>query len=65
MFVKIVAMHSELVCLDKEGNLYQWKWEDPGPFPSERGSKLTHPKTKSLVTLELALILWKQEPVTT
>jgi E3 ubiquitin-protein ligase EDD1 len=56
VFVKIVAMHSELVCLDKEGNLYQWKWEDPGPFPSERGSKLTHPKTKSLGLLNESVV---------
>ncbi len=50
VFVKIASMHSELVCLDNEGNLYQWKWEDSTPFPpvNERGTKIAHPKTKSL-----------------
>ena len=56
MFVKIVAMHSELVCLDKEGNLYQWKWKESAPFSSERASKLTHPKTKSLGLLNECVV---------
>jgi E3 ubiquitin-protein ligase EDD1 len=50
VFVKMASMHSELVCLDNEGNLHQWKWNEPAPFPAlnERGTKITHPKTKSL-----------------
>ena len=49
-FVKIAAMHSELVCLDSDGNLHQWKWSDPAPFSplNERGTKVTHPRSKTL-----------------
>ena len=49
-FVKISPMHSELVCLDNDGNLYQWKWNEIVPYYSfnESGMKITHPKTKSL-----------------
>ncbi|XP_028405111.1 E3 ubiquitin-protein ligase UBR5-like isoform X2 [Dendronephthya gigantea] len=48
VFVKIAAMHSELVCLDADGNLYQWKWNDSVLTAQERDSKMTHPRIKSL-----------------
>lgn len=43
-------MYSELVCLDSDGKVHQWKWEDLYPYLSttDRGTKLTHPRTKSL-----------------
>ena len=49
-FEKIVAMHSELVCLGNDGKLYQWKWSEPEPYKSvdETGSTFHHPRTKSL-----------------
>lgn len=31
-FVQIAAIHSELIALSADGQLYQWKWDDSDPY---------------------------------
>lgn len=31
-FIQIAAIHSELIALSSEGQLFQWKWEDADPY---------------------------------
>uniref|UniRef100_A0A8D8R3Z7 E3 ubiquitin-protein ligase hyd n=1 Tax=Cacopsylla melanoneura TaxID=428564 RepID=A0A8D8R3Z7_9HEMI len=43
-FVNIASLHSELVALSTNGQLYQWKWNEPEPYRSPDG-QVHHPKT--------------------
>ena len=37
-FVKIAALHSELVAVSSSGHLYQWRWCDMTPFRGDNPS---------------------------
>ncbi len=37
-FTHIAAMHSELVAVNVNGQLCQWKWSDPEPFHNKEVS---------------------------
>lgn len=49
-FVKIGALHSELVAVGKDGSLYQWRWRSKFPFFARLGERkiIFHPKTLDL-----------------
>lgn len=58
-FVKIAAMHSELVALGKDGALYQWKWKSKLPYVADNSNKPNEPNRKPVFhpkTLELDLL---------
>ncbi len=46
-FVKIAALHSELVAVSDKGHLYQWRWCDMTPFRGDNPSG-NHPRLASL-----------------
>ena len=31
-FISIAALHSELVAVNSQGQLCQWRWNDPEPY---------------------------------
>lgn len=37
-FIKIAALHSELVAVSASGHLYQWRWCDMTPFRGDNPS---------------------------
>lgn len=43
-FSNIAALHSELIALSSNGQLYQWKWSEPEPYKHPDGT-VHHPKT--------------------
>ncbi|KAK3087035.1 hypothetical protein FSP39_000732 [Pinctada imbricata] len=47
-FSHIAAMHSDLVAVGTNGQLYSWKWSDPEPFRNPDSTNLHHPKAVSL-----------------
>ncbi len=40
-FVKIAALHSELVAVSSSGHLYQWRWCDMTPFRGDNPSGMS------------------------
>ncbi|GFU25773.1 e3 ubiquitin-protein ligase UBR5 [Nephila pilipes] len=46
-FVKMGALYSELVAVTSNGQLYQWKWNEPEPYRCEQ-TGVYHPKTIGL-----------------
>ncbi|VDH90552.1 E3 ubiquitin-protein ligase EDD1, partial [Mytilus galloprovincialis] len=47
-FSHIAAMHSELVCVGTNGNLYSWKWNEPEPYRHPENPNIRHPKVVPL-----------------
>ncbi|XP_033727140.1 E3 ubiquitin-protein ligase UBR5-like isoform X1 [Pecten maximus] len=47
-FSHIAAMHSELVAVGTNGQLYSWRWNDPEPYKNLDNPNLKHPKVTSL-----------------
>ncbi|KAJ8321996.1 hypothetical protein KUTeg_000467 [Tegillarca granosa] len=47
-FTHMAAMHSELVCIGTNGQLYSWKWHDPEPYRHHDNPAIHHPKVLSL-----------------
>lgn len=47
-FTHIAAMHSELVCVGTNGNLYSWKWSEPEPYKHPDNPSIRHPKLVQL-----------------
>ncbi|XP_038051829.1 E3 ubiquitin-protein ligase UBR5-like [Patiria miniata] len=47
-FTHIAAMYSELLAVGVNGQLYQWKWNDPEPYRKPENLNLQHPKAATL-----------------
>ena len=47
-FSQIAAMHSELLAVNTNGQLCQWRWSDLEPFTSYEGAIMLHPKASML-----------------
>ncbi|XP_052085872.1 E3 ubiquitin-protein ligase UBR5-like isoform X2 [Mytilus californianus] len=47
-FSHIAAMHSELVCVGTNGNLYSWKWNESEPYRHPENPNIRHPKVVQL-----------------
>ncbi|XP_060590431.1 E3 ubiquitin-protein ligase UBR5-like [Ruditapes philippinarum] len=47
-FSHIAAMHSELVAVGTNGQLYSWKWHDFEPYRHPENPNIHHPKTIAL-----------------
>lgn len=47
-FSHIAAMHSELVAVSTNGQLYGWKWSDSEPYRSLENASNHHPKAAAL-----------------
>lgn len=45
-FTQIATLYSELIALTANGQLYQWKWNDPEPFKHPDVSKSLSQFTK-------------------
>ncbi|XP_071854621.1 E3 ubiquitin-protein ligase UBR5-like isoform X3 [Apostichopus japonicus] len=48
VFSHIGAMYSELVAVDQDGQLHQWKWKEAKPYKSNESPTIYHPKTMFL-----------------
>ncbi|KAK2167028.1 hypothetical protein LSH36_32g04006 [Paralvinella palmiformis] len=55
-FSHIAAMHSELVAININGQLCQWKWFDPEPFSMNENPVILHPKASSLALAQEKII---------
>lgn len=47
-FIHIGAMHSDLVAVGTNGQLYSWKWADPEPYRSSEFPLSRHPRAAGL-----------------
>lgn len=47
-FTHIASLYSELLAVNTQGQLCQWRWSDPEPFYSAAAPSLLHPKTAAL-----------------
>ncbi|XP_033640318.1 E3 ubiquitin-protein ligase UBR5-like isoform X2 [Asterias rubens] len=47
-FTHISAMYSELLAVGVNGQLYQWKWNDPEPYRKPENLNMQHPKAATL-----------------
>ncbi|KRT83810.1 hypothetical protein AMK59_4307, partial [Oryctes borbonicus] len=47
-FTQIATLYTELVALSTNGQLYQWRWNDPEPYKHPDNPNIHHPKTVSL-----------------
>ncbi|KAL4218424.1 E3 ubiquitin-protein ligase ubr5 [Mactra antiquata] len=47
-FSHIAAMHSELVAIGTNGQLYSWRWHDYEPYKHPENPNIHHPKTIAL-----------------
>ncbi|XP_035208848.1 E3 ubiquitin-protein ligase UBR5-like isoform X3 [Stegodyphus dumicola] len=47
-FVQMGALYSELIAVNANGQLYQWKWTDAEPYRCSESPGIFHPKTISL-----------------
>lgn len=45
LFSHMGAMYSELVAVDHEGQLHQWKWKEAKPYKCSESANVYHPKT--------------------
>ncbi|XP_054273224.1 E3 ubiquitin-protein ligase UBR5 isoform X2 [Macrosteles quadrilineatus] len=57
-FTNIAALHSELIALSSNGQLYQWKWNETEPYKHSCEGSPHHPKTVPLgLTNEKVVLL--------
>ncbi|XP_064212813.1 E3 ubiquitin-protein ligase hyd-like [Tribolium castaneum] len=47
-FVQIASLYSELIALSSNGQLFQWRWNDPEPYRHPENCNIHHPKTVPL-----------------